>query len=261
MNPDIRFTIVTCTYNAQETVGRTLDSVGRQTWPHVEHLLIDGCSKDATPTLLTDYKNRNDEAGNGHVVIVRSEPDNGLYDAMNKGLRSATGDYIVFINAGDTFPTAGTLADIAAAVGTDSPLPGVLYGDTDIVDDEGHRLRPRRLQPPRQLSWHSFRHGMVVCHQAFYAHRDLASQCLYDLQYRFSADVDWCIRVMKLAEERHLTLQNLHQVVACYLDGGMTTQNHRASLRERFNVMKRHYGLLVTLFMHLWFLVRSVIRK
>ncbi|HEY9551308.1 MAG TPA: glycosyltransferase, partial [Prevotella sp.] len=138
----------------------------------------------------------------------------------------------------------------------------VLYGDTDIVDKQGRFLRHRRLSPPKSgLSWRSFRQGMLVCHQAFYARTDLAKTTPYDLSYRFSADVDWCIRIMKAAETRKLVLKNVHAVVVNYLDGGMTVQNHRASLKERFRLMCRYYGWLPTIFMHAWFVFRSIVKK
>lgn len=200
-------------------------------------------------------------ADNGHEVIVVSEKDRGLYDAMNKGIQKATGDYLVFLNAGDVFPSPDTLELVASSVGDGEELPGVLYGNTDIVDDEGHFLRHRRLQPPERLTWRSFRQGMLVCHQAFYARTDLAKANPYNMQYRFSADVDWCIRVMKAAERQGLPLRNVDAVVVNYLDGGMTVKNHRASLRERFRLMRHHYGLLPTLAMHAWFVLRSVLKK
>lgn len=200
-------------------------------------------------------------ADNGHEVIVVSEKDRGLYDAMNKGIQKATGDYLVFLNAGDVFPSPDTLELVASSVGDGEELPGVLYGNTDIVDDEGHFLRHRRLQPPERLTWRSFRQGMLVCHQAFYARTDLAKANPYNMQYRFSADVDWCIRVMKAAERQGLPLRNVDAVVVNYLDGGMTVKNHRASLRERFRLMRHHYGLLPTLAMHAWFVLRSALKK
>ena len=140
-------------------------------------------------------------------------------------------------------------------------MPGVLYGDTDIVNMEGRFLRHRRLSPPVRLSWRSFKWGMLVCHQSFYARTDIAKQIHYNLEYRYSADVDWCIRIMKEAKRRHLPLRNVNAVITNYLDGGMSIQNHRASLKERFQVMRSHYGLLTTLFVHAWFVVRSLFKK
>lgn len=253
----IAFSLITCTYNAGHEIQRTLDSVLAQTYPAVEHLIVDGRSADDTVARAEAYRQRSAEAGNGHRVSVTSEPDGGLYDAMNKGLARATGDYVVFLNAGDVLPSADTLEHVAASVGEGERLPGVLYGLADIVDDEGRFLRHRRLQPPAVLSWRSFRHGMLVCHQAFYARRDLAQATPYDLRYRFSADVDWCIRVMKRAEDARLPLRGVGEVLVNYLDGGMTVRHHRASLLERFRVMTCHYGWLSTVAMHLWFVVRK----
>ena len=259
----IKFSIITCTYNAAGVLERTLDSVVTQTWTQVEHIIIDGASKDSTMALVDAYRQRDLKEETEHDIVVRSEPDRGLYDAMNKGLKLATGDYVVFLNAGDVFPSDETLENISNDVNerSDGRLPAVLYGNTNIVDDGGTLLRPRRLAPPDNLSWRSFRHGMLVCHQAFYVRTDIARAEPYDLRYRSSADVDWCIRVMKRAESENLQLLKLPEVVVNYLDGGMTNKNHRASLMERFRVMRRHYGLLTTIGMHLWFVVRAVLKK
>ena len=251
-----KISVVTITYNAEAVLQRTLDSVLSQSYPYVEHLIIDGASTDGTLALVEQYREESTEQAASHEVVVQSEPDRGIYDAMNKGLQKATGDFVLFLNAGDTLPATDTL-ELAMDKAGDGV--GVLYGNTDVVDGEGNFLYHRRLQPPERLSWRSFRHGMLVCHQAFYARTDIAKDNLYDLQYRFSADVDWCIRVMKEAERRGLQLVNLHTVVANYLEEGATTKNHKASLRERYLVMQRHYGVVQTFLMHCWFVVRAVI--
>lgn len=259
----IKFSIITCTYNASEVLQRTLDSVMSQTWGQIEHIIVDGASKDSTMAMAEAYRRRSAEEETEHDIIIKSEPDRGLYDAMNKGLQLATGDYVVFLNAGDVLPTDETLENISNDVNerSDGRLPAVLYGDTNIVDNNGELLRPRRLVPPDDLSWRSFRHGMLVCHQAFYVSTDIAKAEPYNLKYRFSADVDWCIRVMKRAEKEGLPLLRLPEVVVNYLDGGMTNKNHRASLIERFNVMSHHYGLMSTILMHIWFVARAVLKK
>lgn len=255
------FSIITCTYNAESVLQRTLDSVLEQTYSHVEHIIVDGASTDATLNMVEAYRQKSDAEDWCHEVRVKSEPDRGLYDAMNKGIQRATGQYVLFLNAGDTFPSADTLELVAESVGEGEEPPAVLYGDTDVVDNEGHFLRHRRLSPPRRLTWRSFMKGMLVCHQAFYARTDLAKATPYDLHYRFSADVDWCIRIMRLARRRRLPMRNVGAVVVNFLDGGMTTTNHRASLKERFHVMAHHYGFVPTVLMHAWFVVRSVFKK
>ena len=257
----IKFTIITCTYNAERVLQRTLDSVNRQTYCNIEHLIIDGVSKDRTLAMVNAYKRKVETGENAHEIVVYSEPDKGLYDAMNKGIDRATGDYLVFLNAGDVFPSGDTLEYVEGCVGEGETLPGVLYGDTDIVNDAGRFLRHRRLTPPKKLTWRSFRWGMLVCHQSFYARTDIAREVHYDLSYRYSADVDWCIRIMRESARRKLPLRNVNAVITNFLGGGMTTLNHRASLKERFQVMRTHYGLLTTLVMHAWFVVRGFIKR
>jgi glycosyltransferase involved in cell wall biosynthesis len=241
---------------------RTLDSVLQQDYPDIVHLIIDGASTDGTIQLIDDYVQRSNAADNGHRVQVTSEPDHGIYDAMNKGLRSLDGDYVCFLNAGDFLPASDTVSRMVSQLdATNDGVPAVLYGDTDIVDDEGRFLHHRRLAPPENLTWKSFRHGMLVCHQAFYARTDFAIATPYDQRYRYSADVDWCIRIMKAAAEENVPLQNLHMVVANYTEEGQTTLHHRESLIERFKVMGRHYGWLSTIVMHFWFVIRSMTSK
>lgn len=257
----IKFTIITCTYQAENVLQRTLDSVLKQSYKRIEHLIIDGASTDRTICLAKRYAKISIEKQTQHEIVIESEPDKGLYDAMNKGLQRATGDYVLFLNAGDSFPNEETLACVANSIGAYEVLPAVLYGDTNIVDEKGKFIRPRRLAPPRHLTWRSFLHGMLVCHQAFYVRIDIAQSTPYLTTYRYSADVDWCIRVMKEAEQRRLQLRNVHAVVVNYLDGGMTNANHQASLKERFRVMVSHYGYLPTLIMHVWFVIRGIIKR
>lgn len=259
----MKFSIITITYNAASVLGRTTDSVLCQTYPCVEHIIVDGASTDDTLSLANDYSQRSYASGNGHEIRILSEPDNGIYDAMNKGLQMATGDYVCFMNAGDAYPNADVLQNIADCTKNDSPgeLPAVIFGNTDIVDDHGDFIGRRRLQPPDDLTWRSFRHGMLVCHQAFYARTDMAKKIPYDTRYRYSADVDWCIRIMKQAEAQHLPLLNLHATVANYAQQGETTRHHKESLKERFQIMARHYGKTSTILMHLWFAARAVWKR
>ena len=257
----MKITVITITFNAENVLSPTLQSVFRQTHNDVEHWIIDGASKDGTLKIAEEYKRHDDSTDNGHEVHILSEPDNGIYFAMNKGLERATGSYVLFLNAGDTLASNDTLDEVCASVGDGEELPAVIYGDTDIVDADYHFIRHRRLAPPKHLTWKSFLHGMLVCHQAFYARADIAKDIPYDTQYRHSADVDWCIKVLKEGRRRHLPNRRVHAVVANFLDGGDTTRNHRDSLRERFQVMRHHYGIIPTLAMHAWFVIRGIIKK
>lgn len=242
-----KFSVITVTYNAGAVIEDTIQSVITQTYKNIEYIIVDGASTDKTMSIVNRYRDR--------IHTVVSEPDRGLYDAMNKGIRLATGDYVCFLNAGDELHEDDTLQLIVHSLAGLAELPDVIYGRTAIVDREGHFLRMRRLEPPENLTWRSFRQGMLVCHQAFFARRDHA--VAYDLRYRFSADFDWCIRVMK----QSTVLHNTRLTLIDYLNEGMTTRNHRASLRERFRIMCRHYGTVQTVALHLKFALRLLYKK
>lgn len=258
----IKITIATVTYNAEETLQRTLDSVAEQTYAGIEHLIIDGCSKDRTMELIHRYVDDNTGREVTHDIVVVREPDKGLYDAMNKALENATGDYIVFLNAGDRLHSPDTLAQAFGNMeATAGQRPAIVYGETDLVDGEGRFIRHRRLQAPARLNWKSFRWGMLVCHQSFYVRTDLARQTPYNPDYRFSADYDWCIRLMKLADRLQLPIVNSKAILTDYLHEGLTTQNRKASLWERFHIMAHHYGLPATLVQHGLITIRAVFKK
>ena len=242
-NPHPKFSIITVTYNAGKILEDTIQSVVFQTYRNVEYIIVDGGSTDNTLDVAHKYQER--------ISKVISEPDKGLYDAMNKGIRMATGDYLCFLNAGDELHENETLQKIVYTL-KGKELPDVIYGETAIVDEEGHFLHMRRLSTPEHLHWKSFKEGMLVCHQAFLTRRELALANPYDLRYRFSADFDWCIRIMKQSKNLH----NTHLTLIDYLNEGMTTQNHKASLKERFRIMTKHYGWISTILHHGWFVIR-----
>jgi glycosyltransferase involved in cell wall biosynthesis len=245
LNP--KFSIITITFNASSVIAPTLESVLSQTYANYEYILVDGASTDDTVAVA--------KASGIDFAHIVSEPDKGLYDAMNKGIALASGDYLCFLNAGDAFYAKDTLQTIVDAIAGEDELPDVLYGETAEVDEQRNFVRMRRLKAPENLTWRSFRDGMLVCHQAFYARREIVPQ--YDLQYRLSSDVDWCIKVMKRAKK----MVNVHAVVVNYLQNGLSLQHHRASLKERFRVMSRHYGLLPTIGRHIYFVFRAIAKR
>ena len=254
--------IITVTYNAESTIERTIQSVEEQTYPRIEHIFVDGCSKDHTIAIVRRYVERNSQPRNRSIRVVR-EPDNGLYDAMNKAIGLATGAYLVFLNAGDRLHEPTTIEQIVKKADwhPDHANYAVLYGETDLVDNEGNFLRHRRLQVPEKLSSKSFRSGMLVCHQSFYVRTDLAKATPYNLRYRYSGDYDWCIRIMQRAERRRLRFLNTGLILTDYLSEGITTQNHRRSLFERFRLMAHHYGWGTALAEHFWFVLRAIIKR
>ena len=240
------FSIITVCRNAEDAVGVTVESVAAQTCRLYEHIVVDGASTDGTLGVLGRMAYP--------LLSVSSEPDRGIYDAMNKGLARAKGDYVLFLNAGDTLHSPDTLQHIADAA-MEFYYPGVIYGQTDIVDASRRRIAPRHLTAPDNLTLHSFADGMVVCHQAFVALRRLTEP--FDLRWRYSADYEWCIRVLQHSRRNVL----LPEVIADYLNEGVTTRHWRSSLLERFRIMCYYYGTLPTIRRHFRFLTRHLRRK
>jgi glycosyltransferase involved in cell wall biosynthesis len=238
------FSIITVTYNAASVIAPTLKSVKEQSFTDFEHLIVDGASRDDTVALARD-------AGIPQMRIV-SEPDKGLYDAMNKSISLATGKYLIFLNAGDRFSAPGTLARIAEAA---TSAPDIIYGQTQLVNAEGKIVGMRHLTAPAHLTADSFKHGMLVCHQAFIARRELVP--LYDLSYRFSADYDWCIKCLK-ASRANAYLGA--EPIINFLTDGLTDKYHRASLGERYRIMSKNYGAITTFLLHLSFIPRYLRR-
>jgi len=239
------FSIITVTWNAADTIGPTLQSVQRQSFTDYEMLIIDGASSDDTLRIVN--------AASIASLRIFSEPDKGLYDAMNKGIARARGQYLIFLNAGDAFADDTVLARMAL-LKVDNP--GVIYGQTQLVDVQRRVVGRRHLTAPRHLTADSFLNGMVVCHQAFAARRDLVPD--YDIQYRLSADYDWCIKVLKRSP---LNRYVGDEPIISYLADGMTTRHHRASLRERYRIMCRHYGTVRATLAHLGFIPRYLKRR
>ena len=238
--------IITVTYNAENEIEKTLQSLKEQSCDDFEHIVVDGASKDKTLQRVKDFSLP--------VSTVISEPDKGLYDAMNKGLCLAKGKYVLFLNAGDSFFDSETLGIYAEVARKDFDI---IYGDTCIVDPTGKIVGDRHLHVPSILDFRSFSKGMLICHQAFMVKKDIAGD--YDLNYRFSADFDWCIRCIKeTTPDRCL---NLKTVSIRFLEAGITDKNKLKSLKERFRIMTKHYGLVPTIFNHFQFLFRALKRR
>ncbi|MDR1645488.1 MAG: glycosyltransferase [Tannerellaceae bacterium] len=240
MKPPV-FSIITVTYNAAHCLEETISSVLKQTHPQIEYLIIDGASTDGTVDIIRQYEDR--------ISLWVSEADKGLYDAMNKGLQKATGDYVWFLNAGDRLYSADTVRQISL-LQKSAALPDIIYGETALMNEKGEALGLRRLKAPEVLTWKSFRMGMKVCHQSFIVKRTVAP--LFDLQYRYSSDFDWCIRCMKKAG----TIFNTHLILSDFLDGGLSTIRRKTSLKERYHIMCKYYGATSTTLLHLWFAIR-----
>ena len=229
--------IITITYNAERFLERTVQSVVAQQATDYEYIVIDGASTDGTLDIIRKYEH--------HITRWISEPDGGLYDAMNKGLHRARGQYVWFMNAGDELHHPQTLPHLLERIATTQA--DVYYSDALFVQENGTAIGLRsNVTPhalPHTLSWCDMALGMKVCHQAFVAKRTIAPD--YPTN-NLSADLDWEIRCLKAAR----TIEYLPFVLCRYLIGGLSVQQHRRSLLDRFRVLVTHFGLAATLLNH-----------
>lgn len=232
MSASPTLSVITVVYNNVKDIERTISSIINQTYPNLEFIVIDGRSTDGTLQIIERYKSR--------IATLISEKDEGIYDAMNKGLALATGDYVIFMNSGDEFYESTTVEKVFAT----APGADIYYGETEMISDAGESLGQRRHKAPEQFTWRSFKYGMSISHQAIYIRRSLTEP--YDRKYQLSADIDWILRAAKKAKK----IVKVDGYVAKYLVGGMSKTKHRQSLKERFDIMKRYYGLIPTVLNH-----------
>jgi glycosyltransferase involved in cell wall biosynthesis len=240
--------VITVVMNAERDLQQTINSVKAQTWPYIEYIVVDGVSKkDNTIRVIEKY------ATEGVIHTWISENDKGFYDAMSKGIRLSTGDYVCFINAGDEFYENTTLEQIFNSNGDQHD---VYYGDTVLTNSNYEIIGPRTHKKlPQQLTWKSFRWGSVVCHQSIYVRRDIAPE--YDLKFRRSGDIEWSIRVLKQAK----SAKNVGFTVARYMRGGLSDQHRWKYMRERFWIGVKHYGFLRTVWDNFVLVFRHLIGK
>jgi len=224
--------VITIVYNNVKDIERTMLSVLNQTYPNIEYIIIDGASTDGTKDIVYQYKSR--------LAQFISAPDKGIYDAMNKGIGLATGDYLLFMNSGDEIYAPETVSEVFAT----AKAADIYYGETEMFNDKWESLGQRRHHAPENFSWESFRFGMSISHQAIYVKRDIAEP--FDLNYKYSSDIDWIIKAAKNAS----SIVNTHLYVAKYLVGGISKKKHLASLKERFRIFTKYYGLIPNLINH-----------
>lgn len=229
-----KISIITVVYNGAATLEATIKSIACQSYKNIEYIIVDGKSQDTTLNIIKQYVD----------VIDKwlSEADRGIYDAMNKGIDLATGDYLWFMNSGDQIAEPTTLERTIDFM-TDADI---YYGETVMIDDDGKEIGDRRLKTPEKLTPASFKKGMLISHQSFIVKKSLVNH--YNLKYIYSADFEWCLKAIEKAK----SICNTHLVLSKFLDGGFTKQNILAGLKERFRIMVNHYGLLSTLYHHIF---------
>lgn len=235
--------VITVTYNAEAFIERTVESVVRQTYQDIEYIIMDGASKDRTLDIVRRYGDK--------ISLLVSEPDKGLYDAMNKALDRATGEYVIFLNAGDQFADDYTLEKaLQNANGAD-----FIYGDTIVVKEDGTTLHWHKKTPKaEQLSPQDFLQGMVICHQSMLVRRSCAAR--YDLSWKIAGDIHWTISTLRNCQKKHY----IGAPMSLFLFGGISDVRRKAALKERFRIGVKHFGWPPTLWAHVLILLGAVRR-
>lgn len=241
---DPKISIITVVFNAANDLRTTLDALSKLSYDNKEIIIIDGGSTDGTLDVICEFA--------PFISFWKSEPDKGLYDAMNKGLKAATGEYVWFVNAGDLPYNDEVLENVFLPTET---LPDIYYGEAMIIDKNGEELGLRRKKLPKKLTKNSFKNGMVVCHQAFIVRKAITP--MYNTELRYVADIEWVIGCIDNSKK----IQNCNTVICKFQEGGISTAHKKASLLERWGVLRRRYGVAATIMAHIRFALNSVFSK
>jgi len=231
-NPKVSF--ITVVFNNKTNLEKTISAIVNQKYTNTEIVIIDGGSTDGTLDIIKKYEDV--------ISYSVSEKDKGIYDAMNKGLKAANGDYVWFMNSGDV-----PFDDYILMKVFDTCKDGdVYYGDTEMVDEYGKSYGNRTLKvPPDVLNWKKMINGMVVSHQSMIAKRSLCEE--YNTDYRFVSDIDWAIRLLKKSSK----VVNTKLTLSKFLIGGYSRKYTMESLKERFSMLCTHFNCAKVILNHL----------
>jgi glycosyltransferase involved in cell wall biosynthesis len=214
----MKVSIITAVYNGADTIAATLDSVARQDHAEIEHIVVDGASSDATLSTVAAHGRR--------VARIISEPDSGVYDAFNKGLRAASGEAIAFLNCGDSYSSTASLSTMVSELSRDGTQ--AVFGDVWIVDAEDpsrvvRRYSSRRFAP-RRMRW-----GIMPAHPTLLLRRDVYRAAgEYDTQFRIAGDYEFCLRAFALRATRY---RYISEALVRMPRGGLSNRGWRSKLQ------------------------------
>lgn len=244
MSLEPKVSIITISFNAEKYIERTIKSVVAQTYSNLEYIIVDGSSKDNTTNIIKKYDTM--------ISSWISEPDKNLFDAMNKGLEMATGDYVLFMNSGDCIQSNNSLENLMK----NAQNADLIYSKAEYIDKNGNRRVWHKITPtPSKLNVRSFLNGMVVCHQCMIVKKTISPY--YRIEpWKISNDIDWAIRVMKNVKKVHF----IDDTFCLYLEGGISKNNRVKAAMERFNILVLHFGWVPTIIQQVK-IILQLIRK
>jgi len=219
MKTNTTISVVTATWNCVQTLPDCLASVARQTYPRIEHIIVDGASTDGTVDLVKQHIDQ--------IAIFKSERDKGIYDALNKGIRLATGDVVGFLHADDLYASDDVLAKVAAAF--EDPSVCAVYGDLQYVSQNNTAKVVRHWQSnpfnQRDLGW-----GWMPAHPTLYVRREWYARIGgFDISYRIAADYH---SILKLFMQPDFKTVYLPEVLVTMRLGGASNQSLKAIIRK-----------------------------
>ncbi len=242
-----KISIITACYNASTTIRDSIESILSQTYDNIEHVIVDGASSDNTIDIINSYKDRYNSQCIELVLI--SEKDSGIQDAYNKGVHSATGDWLIFINSGDLLYDSSVLSN--AINSRRDKATDVLYGDIELFF---HKRNERRIFSYPDIIDIAFLKRQTICHQSILFKRQLFIEYgNYDCSFKIASDFDR-ILVFFLAGAVY---QHVPFVISTFVDDGVSTINFKKSILERLDILEkriikvglgvyiRHYTLIV----------------
>jgi glycosyltransferase involved in cell wall biosynthesis len=207
---DLKISVITVSYNAQGTIEQCVQSVITQDYHNIEYIIIDGNSADGTVSILEKYKK--------HIHVFVSEPDKGIYDAMNKGIALATGDIIGILNADDFFADSHTLTVVSDAFKNNTP--DIVYGDLDYIKTDGSTFRKWRSG---QYKKGMFNLGWMPPHPTFYCRKEVFDKLgNYSLEYGTASDYELMLRFIHLNQ---LPVYYIARVLVKMSTGGVSNSN------------------------------------
>jgi len=214
----LKISIITVCYNSETTIRDTIESVLSQNYPEIEYIIIDGKSTDNTMRIVSEYHNE--------IANITSEPDQGVYDAMNKGIGLATGDVIGILNSDDLFENSSVISDVVNCFKAD-PEAALVFGDLVIVDPIKIQNITRFYSARKFKPW-KLRFGWMPPHPATFIKRIVYEQLGgYSLDYKISADYELFVRMLMVHK---LTYAQLDKVLVRMRSGGMSSSNIRSRL-------------------------------
>ena len=185
-----KISVITVSFNSAKTIRNTIESVLSQDYQHIEYIVIDGGSTDGAVDIVQEYGNR--------ITKVISESDNGIYDAMNKGIRAATGDVIGFINSDDYYPVSDVLTNVMQVFTEESY--DICYGDLCYVDQNKTNEIVRYWKSSKYIAG-SFRNGWCPPHPTFFVRRNIYEHYgMFDLDYKIAADFELMMRLLEVSK-------------------------------------------------------------